>query len=356
MTIDIEAVPAPAAPARDTNGRRLLIRIATGAAIGAVFVLVFLQLVNIRSVLHRVQHLNVGFAVLCGVVFLSAYVVRALRWRVFLAPDDVPAARVIRIYFIAIFLNWLLPVQGGEIAKAGILRRTDGIPVSRSLATVTMDKALDLFPAAVLLVVVPVAGLHLSRALWLFLLFPLFALGLGVLVLMLAGRGRDGTTPLASRIMHAVLPGHLADRIEPFMMHFVDTLLTLFRTPRLLMIGAGYTAVAVTLDALFCYLAFLAVGTSLSLAVVLYGYTLYNLAYIFPTPPGHLGSNELIGLLIFSGVFGVSRSGVGAMFVFSHPFTGLLMTAAALICVRAIGLDFRSTLELWSADESKAVA
>ena len=56
------------------------------------------------------------------------------------------------------------------------------------------------------------------------------------------------------------------------------------------------------------YLAFRAVGVSLSLSVVLYGYTFYNLAYILPTPPAHVGSNELIGLLVFSGMFGVSCS------------------------------------------------
>src|SRR5207237_8674967 len=108
--------------------------------------------------------------------------------------------------------------------------------------------------------------------------------------------------------------------------------------------AAASTALAVALDALFCYLAFRPVGVSLSFSVVLYGYTFYNLAYILPTPPAHLGSNELIGLLVFSGMFGVSRSGVGAMFLFSHPWTAMLMIVAALSCLRASGLDFRTAL------------
>lgn len=346
----------PAASVRDPGGRSLLIRMAIGAAIGTAFVLVFLQLVNIRSVFQRLEHLNVGFVVLCGMAFLSAYVVRALRWRCFLAPDDVSAGRAIRIYFIAIFLNWLLPVQGGELAKSGILRHTNGIPASRSLATVTMDKAMDLFPAVVLLGIVPLAGLRLSGALWVFLLFPLVGLLLGVLLLVLASRRREQTLRFFSRVVHAVLPNQLADRVEPFVSYFVDTLVSLFRRPRLLLVATAYTAVAVGLDALYCYLAFLAVGASLSLPVVLYGYTLYNLAYMFPTPPAHLGSNELVGLLIFAGVFGVSRSAVGAMFLFSHPFSGILMTATALGCVRSTGLDFRSTLALRSGAERPAEA
>src|SRR5205085_2417416 len=140
-------------------------------------------------------------------------------------------------------LNWLLPIQGGELAKSGILRRTNGIPVSRSLATVAMDKAMDLLPAVVLLTVVPLAGLHLSGSLWVFLLFPMFALAVLVFVLILAGRHTEGAPPLVSRLLYAVLPRHLADRVEPFTVRFVDTFLTLFRNPCLLLVGSAYTAV-----------------------------------------------------------------------------------------------------------------
>jgi uncharacterized protein (TIRG00374 family) len=354
MSIDVTAVPAVSI--RDSSGRKLMIRMALGLGVGASFGLIFLRLINFRAVSERLAHLNVSFALLSGLVFLSAYAVRALRWRSFLAPDKITARRAIGIYFIAIFLNWLLPVQGGELAKSGILRRTNGIPVSRSLATVMMDKAMDLFPAVALLTVVPLAHLQLSNGLWLLLMLPLVLLGVGGLVLALASWRHERTMTLLSRFFGAVLPRHVAERVEPFVVSFFDTLLTLFRKPRVLAIAIAYTAVAVTLDALFCYLAFRSVGTSLSLSVVLYGYTFYNLAYILPTPPAHLGSNELIGLLIFSGMFGASRTAVGAMFLFSHPFTGILMTVTALFCVRAIGLDFRSTLELRSAAEGKGDA
>ncbi len=101
MTVDFEAVPA--APVRASGRRTLLIRMAIGLGIGTVFVLIFLQLISVRSVFRRLEHLNLALALLCGMVFLSAYAVRALRWRWFLAPDKVTATRAIRIYFIAIF-------------------------------------------------------------------------------------------------------------------------------------------------------------------------------------------------------------------------------------------------------------
>ena len=130
------------------------------------------------------------------------------------------------------------------------------------------------------------------------------------------------------------------------MVQFTDSLVRLIRQPRLLLIACGYTGIALCLDALFCWLAFRAVGVDVALPVVLYGYTFFNLSFVLPSPPGQVGSNELIGLLIFSGSFGVSRSGVAAMFLFSHPWTGLIMTCTGLICLSAMGLTIRSTLRL----------
>jgi uncharacterized protein (TIRG00374 family) len=319
---------------------------ALGLGVGAILVLTFLQLVNLRAVALRLEHLNVLFALLCGVVFLGAYAVRALRWRRFLAPDRVPRRRVIAIYFVAVFLNWALPIQGGELAKSLMLRRSDGIPVNRSLATVGMDKAMDLLPGVVLIAVVPFAHWHVRGLLWVLLSLASLVLVVGMTVLAFASWRRDRTLAWISWFLGLILPQRVWNRVDPFIAGFVDTLLALIRRPRLLLIATGYTAVAACLDALFCFLAFRAVGASVSVPVALFGYTFFNLMYILPTPPGHVGSNELIGLLVFSGVFGVSHSAVGAMFLFSHPWTALLMTISGLVCLRWIGLGVRATLEL----------
>ena len=246
-------------------------------------------------------------------------------------------------------MNWLLPVRGGELAKPLLLRRTNGIPVSRSLATVSMDKAMDLLPAVVLLALLPFAGLHLGRVLWLLLLLALSGVVLAATALVLVAWRRDLAMSVLVRPLVKVLPGAARPRVEPFITQFVDTLLALVRKPRLMFVAAAYTIAAVVLDALFCLLAFRAVGVSVALPVVLFGYTFFNLAFILPTPPGQVGSNELVGLLLFSGVLGVDSSGVGAMFLFSHPWTAALMTVSGLLCLSAMGLNLRRTLRVAAA-------
>lgn len=337
---------APPPGRRTRRTRVVMLRATAGLAAGALLILAFLRLINVAAVYHRLEHLEIGFALLCGAVFLGAYVVRALRWRCLLRPQQVRIRRAIAIYQVGIFLNWLLPVRGGEVGMSLLLRRTDGVPVNRSLAAVSMDKAMDLLPVVALLAVLPFVPLRLSGPLWLLLLATLAVVSLGAGVLVLAAWRRERATTLLTRPVAALLPKGTRDRIEAFVAGFVDALLTLIRQPRLLFTAAAYTALALGMDALFCLLAFRAVGVIVPVPVVLYGYTFFNLAFILPSPPGQVGSNEIIGLLIFTGSFGISRSGVGAMFLFSHPWTGLLMTCTGLACLSGMGLTMRSTLRL----------
>jgi uncharacterized protein (TIRG00374 family) len=322
------------------------VRTAVGLFSGAVLIGVFLRLVNVNAVYQRLGHLEVGFALLSGVPFLGAYVVRALRWRRLLRPMEVSVGQAVAIYQVATFLNWLLPIRGGELAKSLLLRHTTGIPVSRSLATVSVDKAMDLLPAVALLVLLPFMGLHLGRALWLLLLSALAWVGFAAVILALAAWRRERAHALLTGLLRVALPRRARERIEPFVLQFIDTLVGLIRQPRLLLIAVAFTAVAVSLDAMFCLLAFRAVGASVSLPVVLYGYTFFNMAFILPTPPGQVGSNEIVGLLIFSGSLGVGRSDVGAMFLFSHPWNAILLTASGLVCLSVLGLTLRRTLSL----------
>jgi uncharacterized protein (TIRG00374 family) len=338
--------------ARLGRWNRAFLRTLIGLGIGVLLVIVFLQLVNFSHVYQRLEHLDIPLALLSGAAFLGAYVVRALRWRVLLRPHRVGVLRVVSIYFVAIFINWLLPIRGGELAKPLLLRRSDDIPVSESLATVTMDKAFDLLPALVLVALLPATQIHLSHTLWLLLSTALTALVAGALLIAVAAWRRDRTLEWMTRITAGVLPQRARDRVEPFVRLFLDTLVGLIHRPRLLLVAAGYTMVALTLDAAFCYLAFRAVGVIVALPIVLFGYTLYNLAYLAPTPPGQIGSNELIGLLIFSGVFGVNRSGVGAMFVFSHPWTAILMAICGTVCLASMGLTVRTTFGLTRSAET----
>src|SRR5256885_16402253 len=79
--LDSAVEAASTARVRPARIRTAALRTGLGLCAGAVLILAFLRLVNVSAVYQRLEHLSIGFAVLCGVAFLAAYVVRALRWR-----------------------------------------------------------------------------------------------------------------------------------------------------------------------------------------------------------------------------------------------------------------------------------
>ena len=238
-------------------------------------------------------------ALLAGTAFLLAFSIRGVRWKLFLnSVTSVNTFTVIRIYLIGIFVNFLLSFSTGEIAKTLILRRIAGIPINRSLPTVAMDRSLDLLPAFFIMALVPFLGIHMDIKLW-FVLGSVGSLFLCLAFLVaLAAWKRTAAVVLIKKIT-SILPKSFGGKIEAFATGFVDSLLMSVSRPQVFIPAVGLTCLALCFDSLFAMLIFWMVGFPLPFGEALFGYTLYNMFFILPTPPGQLGSNEAVGLLGF---------------------------------------------------------
>jgi uncharacterized protein (TIRG00374 family) len=246
---------------------------------------------------------------------------------------------------VSVFINFLLPISGGEIAKTLILKRTEGIPISRSLPTVAIDRSLDLLPALVIMTIVPLLGMQMEIRLW----FVLGAVS-GLLIMLTIFIGLTiWKKSVAIALLHkitSILPGTLGGKIEAFATNFVDSLLASARRPAIFFAALALTCLAVACDGLFAMLAFWIIGLPISYRMALFGYTLFNMFYIFPTPPGQVGSNEAIGLLVFTGLLHLPQDKVLSMFIFSHPWAAFLMCVAGLTCLRTLGLRLSTAMRI----------
>ncbi len=290
---------------------------------------------------------GIALALLSGVAFMLAWSIRGVRWKLFLNPiGEVSTLKAIELYLVGVFLNFLLPIRGGEVAKSLMLKRTSGIPVSKSLPTVAMDKALDLMPALFIMVIVPfLPGIKMNIELWLVLAFMGGLLMCLIFFVILAAWKRDAAIRLLQR-MTVLLPKVIAGKIEGFATGFVDSLLMGASQPRIFVPAMLLTVVAVTFDALFAMLAFWTVNYPIPFGKAIFGYTVYNMFYILPTPPGQIGSNELVGVLVFNKLLSVPVGNVGTMFVFSHPWAALLMTVSGMVCLSALGLKISTAMKV----------
>jgi uncharacterized protein (TIRG00374 family) len=328
-------------------------KISLGLLTGLSLLVLVARFIDLRQSLLILQaHLataqGIALAVLAGLAYLAGHSLRGVRWKLFLRPlAQISTWQAIELYQVAIFLNFLLPMRAGEAAKSLALKRIANIPISRSLPTVAMDKALDLVPAPIIVALVPLLGVHMDLQLWLVLgLVCAVLLGL-LLFIALAAWKRPLALALLQRCL-GLLPRALGVRVEGFATGFVDALLAAASRPAVFAPALLLTALAVLCDGLFAMLAFWAVGVPLALGPALSGYMVYTMFYILPTPPGQIGSNEAVGLLVFAGLFHVPGEGVTAMYMFSHPWAALLMTVVGLTCLAALGLTIAGATRVQS--------
>jgi uncharacterized protein (TIRG00374 family) len=302
---------------------------------------------------HLATPQGIVLALLAGVAFLSAWSIRGIRWKLFLNPvGKVSTLQAIGLYQVGVFLNFLLPIRGGEVAKCFMLKRSSDIPVSKSLPTVAMDKALDLLPALFIMAIVPLLGVQMDIKLWLVLWFVSGILISLLFFVLLSAWKRDSAIRLLQKLT-SLLPKAIAGKVEGFATGFVDSLLMGASQPRIFIPAILLTIVAVIFDALFAMLAFWTIGFHISFGLALFGYSVYNMFYILPTPPGQVGSNEAVGLLVFGGLLHVPATQVTAMFVFSHPWAAVLMCTTGLICLSALGLTISGAMKVQTGGEEE---
>lgn len=328
------------------------IKVVIGLLTGIGLLFLVSRFVNVSATLQVLQkHLTtprgILLAILSGVAFIIAFSIRGIRWKLFLHPivgDKVSAFKAIQLYLVSIFLNFLLPIQGGEVAKCLMIKRITGTPISRSLPTVAMDRSLDLMPALFIIAIVPLLGVHMDFKLWLVL-----GIVAGLLICLISFIGlatwkRASAIAFLQTITHMV-PKTIGDKIEGFATGFVDSLLLGASRPRIFLPAILLTCVALTFDGLFAMLAFWTIGDYIPLGTAIFGYTVYNMFNILPTPPGQVGSNEAIGLLVFGGLLHLQSNNVLAMFVFSHPWAALIMTTCGIACLSALGLTIAKIMK-----------
>lgn len=334
-------------------------KVTLGLIIGLAMLYLVSRVVDIPATIQVIKTnlatpRGILLALLCGAAFLTAFVIRGIRWKLFLNPvGKVSTLKAIQLFLVGIFLNFALPVRGGEVAKSLMLKRVANIPISKSLPTVAMDKALDLMPALFIMVIVPFLGIHMDYRLWL-ILGTVGGLLIGLIFFVaLAAWKRTAAIGLL-KTCTGFLPKGIGAKIEGFATGFVDSLFAGASQPKVFLPAILLTAVAVCFDGLFAWLAFLTVGlNSMTYGQAIFGYTLFNMFYILPNPPGGVGSNELTGVLIFHGLLGFNEHSVLAMFVFSHPWTALLMCTVGMTCLSALGLNISSAMKVQNESEEE---
>jgi len=124
---------------------RLLLRLAFTACLGLGIVLM-LRGLAVGALADAVARARLGPLPAASAIALAVYVLKAISWRIMLAPRfDVSVPRLVRYTIIAFAASAMAPARAGEIVRVWLLKRRDRVDAATSVAVATSEKALDVF-------------------------------------------------------------------------------------------------------------------------------------------------------------------------------------------------------------------
>lgn len=139
-------------------------RTLTGFAVAAAVIYLFLHNFNLGAAIGSISRAHWYFFLAALAVHYLSLPLRGGRWGVLLKSSgySIEFRKLNLFYFLSWFANALLPARIGDLYKAYLLRRSDGVPISLSLGVVFSERVFDLLATAGL---VMISGVYYWRAL-----------------------------------------------------------------------------------------------------------------------------------------------------------------------------------------------
>lgn len=316
------------------------IRFIIGLLIGVLLITIwFAFFVEADEMAVYLKKINLWLTGLAVIFYVGAYLCRSRRWQIILYPvQPINYVDVTALFFSGMFINYLLPIRAGEVAKSVFLKKMKGTRMAKSLPTILLNKVIDLIPILLVLAMFPAMSIRTKGPILIMCGLLLLALIVLTLILVLSISNQQFTTRVLKKLLFW-LPNQFKEKIFDFIDRFVVAIATInfsfTKWGQLLIL----TIFAVILDAAYLYTLFHAFGYSLRMEEALFGYTLMNLSYILPTPPAQIGSKELVALFIFSYGLGIEENLVGAVTAFSHLLTVFLICFLGVSSLSVIGIQ-----------------
>lgn len=289
--------------------------------------------------LETVIRANPIYIVPAIAVYFVGVWLRAARWRLLMAPfATVRTERLFRIILIGFAINNVLPLRLGELVRTFLLRQSHGVPIASTLATVLIERLLDVFALCGIMTVVLLLGQPRG---WLLAAAgtaaTITAAGVvGLLIVLAVPRS------LLERLfaVGVGIAGRIHQRLGSLARSIVDGLRVL---------EDGRAVMAIVPLSISCWAAelglyyFLALSLDLNVGLLglAAGMVMANLATVLPSPPGYVGTFDIALQGTLTESFGVAEVTAGAYTLLAHAVLLIPVVVVGLILLSWEDLSFR---------------
>ncbi|MEJ2560636.1 MAG: lysylphosphatidylglycerol synthase transmembrane domain-containing protein [Anaerolineae bacterium] len=277
-----------------------------GAGISALFLVIALRNLHLGNVWAEMRAARYGWILPGVAVYFLGVWARTWRWDYLLRPlKRIPLRRLFPVVVIGYMGNNVYPARAGEVIRAYVLRRREGVSIGASLATIVVERVFD---GLVMLIFVFI-GLPFTP-------MPGWLQGMVIAASLLFFGALGLFMTLAIKIEWAeVAYGWAIDRVVPARFRvpvrgFADRFMTGLHSLRS---GRGVLMIFVTSIVIWLaetvkyWFVMHAFDFSVPFWVLMLMNGIVNLATTIPSSPGYVGTFDAPGIEILS-IFGVERS------------------------------------------------
>jgi glycosyltransferase 2 family protein len=322
----------PSPPPRRPYWQPLLIALLTAGLLWMFFRQVDLD--QAWRAVTRAHLWMIGLAV--GVTFLT-YTVRAIRWRILLAPvGPVRLRTAFRTTVIGFTALFLLPGRVGEVLRAYLVARHEGLNATSTFATVIVERLLDMATVLLLFgVALPLAGVDVGPEIrWAGGIAALGAVGAFGLLFLFAGHP-ERLGRMAGRLGRR-LPARVAEALARVVRTFAEGL-AVMRSPSHLAAAALWSVPVWLSISLGIWVASHAFDLRVSFtgSFIVVGYLAVGVSV--PTPGG-AGGFHYFYLVALTNFFGADKDVAAAAAIVLHLMSFVPVSIAGLVFMWQDGL------------------
>jgi uncharacterized protein (TIRG00374 family) len=311
--------------------------LALGIAFSVALVYYSVVKLNLSEVWQALGSADYWWLVPGVAVYFVAVWARTWRWHYLLRPiQKVSLTRLFPVVVIGYMGNNVYPFRAGEVIRAWVLKRNDGVSISASLATIIVERIFD----GLVMLIFVFAALPFAKipppydqiVIWMTVLF-FGALAAFFALAMRPEMARRLYTGIADRFIPAE---GVRMRLISFADRFMDGLASL-RSPADLAMTLVTSVVIWLTETTKYWFVMHAFNFQVSFFVLMLMTAVVNLATTLPSSPGYVGTFDTPGIEILK-TFGVEANVAGAYTLVLHaalwlPITLLGFFYMARLCV-----------------------
>jgi uncharacterized protein (TIRG00374 family) len=320
-----------------------------GLLISIIFVWLSLRGLRLSEFWGAVKKANYIWLIPGIAVYFVGVWVRAWRWHYLLGPiKKIPTATMFPVTTIGYMGNNIYPARAGEVLRAVILRRKEGVPISASLATIIVERIFDgVVMLSFVFVNLPELAKLTGSSGFVGNIQQVAVIGTGVFlgalaVFLVAAMFPQMTAEVGLWMIEHVTPKGLHQKITGVMNKFLDGLASLRSPFNVLMVF--FTSVMIwLLETGKYWFVMHAFNFSVSFFALMLMNGIVNLATTIPSAPGYIGTFDAPGIAVLT-AYGVDQATAAGYTLVLHVALWLPITLLGAYFLAREGVSWSDSL------------